>query len=75
MKTIILTIILTLSCIYGANAKKGIVVAHYGSSNDRTRALTIDKITAEITESVNPEVPVKEAYISPVVRKNLAHKE
>lgn len=74
MKTIILTIILTLSCIYGANAKKGIVVAHYGSSNDRTRMLTIDKITAEITESVNPEVPVKEAYISPVVRKNLAHK-
>lgn len=74
MKTLILTIALTLGCISSANAKKGVVIAHYGSSNDNTRTLTIDKITNEIRESVNPEIPVSEAYISPVVRKNLTRK-
>lgn len=57
-----------------AQARKGVVVAHYGSSNDRTRALTIDKIAADVAEAVGPEVPVVEAYISPVVRGAMKRK-
>ncbi|MDE7335547.1 MAG: sirohydrochlorin cobaltochelatase [Muribaculaceae bacterium] len=67
-------LILTLAALIGTaagHARKGIVVAHYGSSNDETRALTINKITTEIREAAGNDIPVCEAYISPVVRKNM----
>ncbi len=74
MKAVILSIALAVSCILTAEAKKGVVVAHYGSSDDKTRALTLDKITAGIAEAAGTDIPVSEAYISPVVRKNLKRK-
>lgn len=55
-------------------ARRGVIVAHYGSSNDETRELTINKITREISDVVGEAIPVSEAYISPAVRKNLARR-
>ena len=72
-KLLILTAAAMLVAI-PAFSRTGIVVAHYGSSNDQTRELTINKITREISEAVGEGIPVREAYISPVVRKNLAGK-
>lgn len=74
MKKILIIIGVILSCVLSANARKGVVVAHYGSSNDETRAQTIDKITSEIRDAAGPGIPVCEAYISPVVRKNLSRR-
>lgn len=54
-----------------ASAKSAVVVAHYGSSDDDTRAKTIGLITGEVREAL-PSMEVREAYISPVVRRNLA---
>ena len=56
-----------------ANAKAAILVAHYGSSDDDTRAKTIDRISSDIRQ-VFSLFEVREAYISPVVRRNLAKK-
>lgn len=58
---------------FAASAKSALLVTHYGSSDDSTRALTIDRITADMKKSF-PGLTVREAYISPVVRKNLAAK-
>lgn len=55
------------------DAKKAILIAHYGSTDDITRALTIDRITSDIREAF-PDFMVREAYISSVVRKNLDDK-
>lgn len=74
MKQTILLIAIAFTVTFGSWARKGVVVAHYGSSNDETRALTIDRITADIRNAVGEHIPVKEAYISPVVRKNLTEK-
>lgn len=65
----ILTILaIALSLTY-SHARLGVVVAHYGSSNDATRTLTINRITQEIRDAAGPDIPVAEAYISPAVRK------
>lgn len=74
MKKILIILIAISLSVTKVEARTGIVVAHYGSSNDETRALTIDKITREIAENIPASTPVKEAYISPVVRKNLLKK-
>lgn len=55
----------------GVSARKALVVAHYGSSDDDTRAKTIGMITADIRDAL-PGIEVREAYISPVVRINMA---
>ena len=55
------------------SAKSAILVAHYGSSDDDTRAKTISLITQEVRQAF-PEYEVREAYISPVVRRNLARR-
>lgn len=68
---ILLSIIAAIAICLGASAKSAIVVAHYGSSDDNTRAKTISIITSEIRESF-PSYEVREAYISPVVRRVLA---
>ncbi|MDE5595464.1 MAG: sirohydrochlorin cobaltochelatase [Muribaculaceae bacterium] len=52
-------------------AKTAVLVTHYGSSDDNTRAKTIDLITSDIRQAL-PATEVREAYISPVVRRNLA---
>ena len=53
-----------------ASAEKAVLVCHYGSSDSETRAKTIDKITEEIREAM-PGYEVRDAYISPVVRRNM----
>lgn len=55
----------------GVSAKSAILLTHYGSSDDETRAKTISLITDEVSHSF-PEFEVREAYISPVVRRTLA---
>lgn len=54
-------------------SRTAILIAHYGSSDDSTRRLTIDSITASVGHAF-PDIEIREAYISPVVRKNLAAK-
>lgn len=54
-----------------AGAKKAVLVTHYGSSDSNTRSKTIDLITSDIRQAL-PAIEVREAYISPVVRRNLA---
>lgn len=51
--------------------KTALLIAHYGSSDAQTRALTLDIITREAQEAF-PQFTVREAYISPIVRKKLA---
>lgn len=74
MKRMISYLLLTLCALavpMGLQARRAMLVAHYGSSDDSTRAVTIDKITADI-RSAMPDIEVRQAYISPVVRRNLA---
>ncbi|WP_300698696.1 sirohydrochlorin cobaltochelatase [Bacteroides sp.] len=51
--------------------KAALLITHYGSSDSETRALTLDVITREAKEAF-PQFEVREAYISPIVRKRLA---
>lgn len=53
-----------------ADAKRAILAAHYGSSDDSTRTATINLIASEIALAM-PGYEVREAYISPVVRRNM----
>lgn len=51
--------------------KAALLITHYGSSDAQTRALTLDVITREMKETF-PQFEVREAYISPIVRRKLA---
>lgn len=51
--------------------KAALLITHYGSSDPQTRALTLDVVTREAQEAF-PQFTVREAYISPIVRKRLA---
>lgn len=51
--------------------KTALLITHYGSSDPDTRALTLDVITREAREAF-PQFEVREAYISPIVRRRLA---
>ena len=51
--------------------KVALLITHYGSSDPQTRALTLDVVTREAQEAF-PQFTVREAYISPIVRKRLA---
>lgn len=62
-----------MSVFLGCSAKSAILVAHYGSSDPDTRSKTIDMITSEIRAAF-PQYEVREAYISPVVRRQLDKK-
>ena len=70
---ILMTVVVLFSLYLPVHAKTAILVAHYGSSDPATREKTIDKITSDIQASF-PDIEVREAYISPIVRKNLGHK-
>lgn len=50
--------------------KTALLITHYGSSDPDTRALTLDVITREAKETF-PQFEVREAYISPIVRRRL----
>lgn len=68
--SIFLTMVVLLSQHITVNAKTALLVAHYGSSDMETREATINKITSDIQTSF-PDIEVREAYISPIVRKHL----
>ena len=73
----ILTIVFTLFCVATImaqnvdNEKKGILLVHYGTSNDKSRAQTIDKLNSRVSETF-PDCAVVEAYSAPSVIKTLA---
>ena len=73
----ILTIVFTLFCVATImaqnvdNDKTGILLVHYGTSNDKSRAQTIDKLNSRVAETF-PDCAVVEAYSAPSVIKTLA---
>lgn len=73
----ILTIVFTLFCVATImaqnvdNEKTGILLVHYGTSNDKSRAQTIDKLNSRVAE-IFPDCAVVEAYSAPSVIKTLA---
>lgn len=73
----ILTIVFTLFCVATImaqnvdNEKTGILLVHYGTSNDKSRAQTIDKLNSRVSETF-PDCVVVEAYSAPSVIKTLA---
>lgn len=69
-KSLVFVIAATIST-FSVNGKSAILIAHYGSSDLDTRAKTLDLITSDIRKAF-PGHEVMEAYISPVVRRNLA---
>lgn len=74
--TKLLLVFLVISCASipaAISAKKALLVTHYGSSDEKTCALTIDRITGDMSAAF-PFIEVREAYISPIVRKNLANR-
>ncbi len=73
MKHFFITLfLLSLSLFSSAQEEKAaLLITHYGSSDAQTRALTMDAVTREAKEAF-PEFEVREAYISPIVRKRLA---
>lgn len=73
IRTIITLVAAGLLFVAEANAKSAILVAHYGSSDDSTRAKTINLITRDISLAFGG-TEVREAYISPIVRKNLVRR-
>lgn len=56
---------------FAQEEKTALLITHYGSSDPDTRALTLDVITREVKDAF-PQFEVREAYISPIVRKKLA---
>ena len=54
----ILTIVFTLFCVATImaqnvdNEKTGILLVHYGTSNDKSRAQTIDKLNSRVAETI-----------------------
>lgn len=73
----ILTIVFTLFCVATImaqnvdNEKTGILLVHYGTSNDKSRAQTIDKLNSRVSETFS-DCAVVEAYSAPSVIKTLA---
>ena len=53
------------------NEKTGILLVHYGTSNDKSRSQTIDKLNSRVAETF-PDCAVVEAYSAPSVIKTLA---
>ena len=73
----ILTVVFSLLCAATImaqnveNEKTGILLVHYGTSNDKSRAQTIDKLNSRVSETF-PDCAVVEAYSAPSVIKTLA---
>ena len=73
----ILTVVFSLLCAATImaqnveNEKTGILLVHYGTSNDKSRAQTIDKLNTRVTDTF-PDCAVVEAYSAPSVIKTLA---
>lgn len=76
----ILTIVISLLCVAIGmaqnveNGKTGILLVHYGTSNDNSRAQTIDKLNTRVAETF-PDCAVVEAYSAPSVIRMLAKRD
>lgn len=73
MKHLLITLCLFISSLSASaqEEKAALLITHYGSSDAQTRKLTLDVITREVREAF-PQFEVREAYISPIVRKRIA---
>lgn len=60
----------SLPTLQAQNKTTALLITHYGSSDAETRTLTLDVITREAQEAF-PQLEVREAYISPIVRKRI----
>jgi sirohydrochlorin cobaltochelatase len=60
-----------LFSLQAQNKTAALVITHYGSSDAETRTRTLDVITRE-AQAAFPHLEVREAYISPIVRKRMA---
>lgn len=72
MKRLLQSLVAVAALFFGtaATARTAVVMAHYGSSNDDTRTKTIGRITEDVRQAF-PDITVREAYISPVVRRSM----
>ncbi len=73
---ILLLFMLSLSCAVAQNVeidKTGILLVHYGTANDISRYITIDKLNKRVAEQFS-DCSVVEAYAAPTVIKILAKK-
>lgn len=71
-KNFVTLFLLCISIFSSAQEEKvALLITHYGSSDAETRSLTLDVITREAKDSF-PQFEVREAYISPIIRKKLA---
>lgn len=73
MKHLLITLCLFISSLSASaqEEKAALLITHYGSSDAQTRNLTLDVITREVRKAF-PQFEVREAYISPIVRKRIA---
>lgn len=60
-----------LFSLQAQNKTAALLITHYGSSDAETRTRTLDVITRE-AQAAFPHLEVREAYISPIVRKRMA---
>lgn len=70
MKHKTITLLITLALCLSASARKGILVAQFGTSNAEGRHAALDVLFGEIA-SENPQYTVREAYTSPTIRRAL----
>lgn len=72
MKQLIITLCLLGTSLFSAaqTEKAALLITHYGTSDAETRAKTLDVITQE-AQAAFPQLEVREAYISPIVRRKL----
>lgn len=68
--------LLTLLCtsfisLQAQDKRAALLITHYGSSDAETRTRTLDVITREAQKAF-PQLEVREAYISPIVRSRMA---
>ena len=61
----------SLFAAMGPNDKGAILVVHFGTTHDDTRRVTLDAINERIAAAY-PELEVRQAYSSRIVRKRLA---
>lgn len=70
MKNKTITLLITFAICLSASARRGILVAQFGTSNEEGRQAALEVLYGEIA-SENPQYTVREAYTSPTIRRIL----
>ena len=78
MKHVLTTLLMTFLCLHlqaqelssTAADKTALLMVHYGTAYDETRAKTIDAVNLKARQTF-PQLEVREAYLSPVVIRRL----